>query len=408
MQVTNASDVAHSSIKIARGGKARAMAVQRFALSPLGWLFLLVVYLSLFWLLWPERIYASGGSPAVVHARDFVARFFGSLDAPANLEHVCFGIYSGLTGYLLLQLLLFPLTPIQPAPKWARAVRTWIRADILRCKTPPRIVPPSELAARNRQHIRRMIRWWLSARLTLLVVIATGIGWLMSGIKFNDLDFLVALALAAIAACVMWKFVHVVRCAITYPWTTMMVVAALMLGHWEVVWKIQQVAVRIDSVGHALRHLALSGLAAVATTWLLTRLSRFPKAFVNGALGILAACSAAAAVAMLLSPPVNPVGTVGFVISGAKELRPKEVSFHRGQMVMFFRGTEAPVPYRIDGDGQLVPIPSTSRARATGQELTMKPLCEPVLLKAGEKLAAVQGTSACTDFQKQWRKDVGS
>jgi hypothetical protein len=408
MHVTKASGAPNCGVKIARGGKARAMVLRRLSLWRLGWLFLLALYVSLFSLLLPERNYASGGSLAVVHARQVIAEFFGSSDAPANLEHACFGIFSGLTGYLIWQLVLSAAAPSLPPLKWPRTVRRWGREKLLRRKTPLRIPDPLELAARNRLHIRRMIRWWSTSRGALLVATATGIGWLMSGVQFNGLDFLVALAMAAVVACLMWHFGRVVRSAIIYPWATMMIAALLMLAHWEVVWKIQQVGVRIDSVGHALRHLALSGVAAAATTWLLTRLSRLRRVFVNGALALLAACAAAAAIAMIHSPPVNPFGTKGFAISGAKEVRPKEVTFYRGQMVMFFQGAHAPVPYRLGDDGQLVPVPFTSRTRTTGQELIMKPSCEPILLKAGEKLAAVVGTSACTDFRKQWRKDAGS
>lgn len=331
-------------------------------------------------------------SAAPMRAREIVGHFFGSADAFANLEHALFGFFCILTGYGCLQALLFGASPAPGPtnrPEWAR------RLGRLVMKIPGIGV------------VGRFFRWslrlaWVAIRdlnsLRILGLTGTALilGWTSPEWRYNNWGLISATAWLICLAWLLWNPRSVAHLARHKPIGFMLLVAVLVMLQWEVVWKFGTIASGQNSIGHALRHLAYCGGGVIVGALLLSPLLFCRKWVLDVVFAIAVAGLLALLFGFYSSPLRAPaVGTKGFAVSGASDLRPNGVAMHRGQLRLYYRQPVDAEVYALGEDGQTARLEPSRKDYFEVTELALPIPCGTVIIKQGDRQAVVQPAEGC-------------
>ncbi|MGY2488281.1 hypothetical protein [Cupriavidus sp. CP313] len=333
-------------------------------------------------------------SAAAMRARDVVTDLFGSRDAFANLEHALFGLFCALTGFLFVQLVLYAVTPLQPNPRAAER-RKWARGVVMAMtRKAPRF---AQALSRG---VVQAVQWVVSDGYRLRVICLAGIalisGWFSIDWRYSHLDFFVAVAWLGFVAWLLWDHQRAVQLAKERPLRVILLVAALIWVHWEVVWKVEQLITGRNSLDHALRHLAFSGGTGLVAGLLLSRLFYWKPGRTAALCSVGAGFAFALTVAVFGSPTRAPAfGTKGFAISGAADLRPIGVAMEAGRVRLLYRQGVDVEPYILADDGHMSRVDFATKEHYGVSEMALQVGCGTVMLKKDDRQAIVQPVERC-------------
>lgn len=365
-------------------------------LSRFGWTSFLACYVALFLILFEERSRTAMKSAAPMRAREIVDAAFQSADAFANLEHAMFGLFCILTGYVCLQAVLYGATPIALSPAAARR-NEWARRFLCRVAAKiPGIGAMARFCDWLLRIARTVIRDLNGLRILCLSGAALILGWTSPEWRYSHWGLVPAVVWLACLAWLLWNPRAVARLAISRPTGFIFLVAALMMLHWEVEWKVRTFATGQNSFDHALRHLAYSSGAVLIGGLLVSRLLYSRQWLINVVFGIAAAGALVALVGFYGSPLRAPaVGTKGFAVSGAGDLRPIGVAMDSGRLQLYYRNPVNVDVYDLADNGQLTRLETSREEHFELSELALPIPCGTVIIKQGDRQAVVQPVAKC-------------
>lgn len=365
-------------------------------LSRFGWASFLACYGALFLILFEERSRTAMKSAAPMRVREMVEAAFQSVDAFANLEHAMFGLFCILTGYVCLQAVLYGATPISLSPAAARR-NEWARRCLGQAAAKiPGIGAMARICGQLLRMARTVIRDLNGLRILCLSGAALILGWTSPEWRYSHWGLVPAVVWLACLAWLLWNPRAVARLAMSRPTGFIFLVAALMMLHWEVEWKVRTFATGQNSFDHAIRHLAYSFGAVLIGGLLVSRLLYRRQWVINAVVGIAATGALAALVGFYGSPLRAPaVGTRGFAVSGAGDLRPNGVAMDRGRLRLYYRNSVDVDVYALTDNGQLAPLETSREEHLELTELALPIPCGTVIIKQGDRQAVVQPVEKC-------------
>jgi len=258
---------------------ASSNAVQRS--YPGGWLvFLIALWLLAYVFLKVERPLALQGNAAFLAMRHAVAAAFGSLDAPANLEHVLFGVMCAATAYILIHCAMYcrrPNAPSKRRPAWVERHRPSLPVRLTRLASAlVQMYRPTALrlgaacveAGGGRSRLERTLRQTFVAVFALWMLSTWG-DWAYGWTSLATL--LLAVGLVAWPA-LNWE--HFIATLDQAPQRLIVAVSGVIWIHMDLLWKVEQLWAGKNEAEHALRHLSLSLGGLLATFALLEGIDR--------------------------------------------------------------------------------------------------------------------------------------